>query len=113
MKTTIEPKVLFIEEVANEFRVHISSIRRWLAETRAGRGNLVPLPISRRGAKLRWLASDVKVFLAAQSSQPPPNITTVRQTKREEREFLLRQREAQKKLDLLRNNRKSKKTESR
>ena len=62
----MEPKVLLIDEVAALMRVANVTIYRWLGESRAGRGNF-PLPISRRGAKLRWLSEDIERYVESQS----------------------------------------------
>ena len=67
----MDTKVLLIDEVASLMRVANVTIGRWLAESRAGRGDF-PLPISRRGAKLRWLATDIEHYLASQSGTSVP-----------------------------------------
>jgi len=87
--------IVLIDEVAARLRVSTSTVRRWLAESRAGRGNL-PRPVSVPGGKLRWLASDIEAYLASQSQATPPVVSTVRQVRRDQKEFHQRQAEADK-----------------
>ena len=79
------PRILLIHELAALCRVAPVTIYRWLAERRAGRGHF-PLPISERGKKLRWLASDIEDFLHLQSQSnvvPPVNVVSVTAQRRE------------------------------
>ena len=79
------PRILLIHEVAVLLRVAVVTIYRWLAERRDGRGHF-PLPISERGKKLRWLASDIESFLRQQSQSnvvPPVNVVSATAQRRE------------------------------
>jgi len=67
---TVTQIVLLLYEVAALLRVSPATIRRWVAERRAGRGNFI-LPISEPGQQLRFLASDVESFLQTRSSVKP------------------------------------------
>lgn len=89
------PRILLIHEVAILLRVAVSTIYRWLAESRNGRGHF-PLPISDRGKRLRWLASDIEAFLQSQSQiVAPSNVSSpAKQMKKEAEDFQIRQRRA-------------------
>jgi len=79
------PHILLLHEIAALFRVAPVTVNRWLAERRAGRGHF-PLPISERGKKLRWLATDIENFLQRQSQSnvvPPVNVINVAVQRRE------------------------------
>ena len=76
----MEPKVLLIDEVAALMRVANVTIYLWLAESRAGQGSF-PQPISRRGAKLRWLAADVERYIESQSAGLPVFVSPVKRKK--------------------------------
>ena len=71
----METRILLIGEVAALMRVANVTIYRWLSESRSGRGNF-PLPISRRKAKLRWLAADIDQFMKSQSIVTPVFVGT-------------------------------------
>ena len=81
--------VLLIDEVAELLKVSASTITRWCEEARKGNSRF-PLPISVRGGKRRWLASDIEGFLTSQSTaaQKP---TTARQQRRSAKAYLERQ----------------------
>jgi len=96
-------RILFVEEIASQLRMSIPSIRRYLQASRRGRGNF-PLPISPPGGKLRFLASDIEAYLASQSVAPSAT-SSIRQTKRDQKEFHQRQAAAE---ETLRRHRKSK-----
>jgi predicted DNA-binding transcriptional regulator AlpA len=80
----MEPKVLLISEVAALLRVANVTIYRWLAESRAGRGSF-PSPISRQGAKLRWLATDIERYVASQSVCPTEFVSPAKQKREYQR----------------------------
>jgi predicted DNA-binding transcriptional regulator AlpA len=76
----MEPKILLIGEVAALMRVANVTIYRWLAERRSGQGTF-PLPISRRKAKLRWLASDIEHYIELQSVETPVFVSPAKREK--------------------------------
>ena len=91
-------KVLLIHEVAVLCRVAESTVRRWVAESRAGRGDF-PLPISQPGRKLLWRASDIETFLSRSNALPPDNVVSpAKQMRRETQDFKNRQELASKTL---------------
>ena len=91
----MEQTILLLDDVATLLRVAKSTINRWLSESRKGIRNDLPLPISRKGAKLRWLKSDIEAYLESQSVQHTPrSIPTTRQRQRSTREFQDRQMRA-------------------
>lgn len=65
--------ILFIHEVASRLGLSISSVNRYLAKARRGEMVFI-LPISEKGCKCRWLASDVESYLLSLSTAraPPP-----------------------------------------
>ena len=65
----MESKILLIDEVAIAVGMSVSSIRRWLRLAREGK-MIFPAVISQPGAKLRWLASDIEMFLQSRSNTP-------------------------------------------
>lgn len=87
------PRILLIHEVAILLRVAVSTVYRWLAESRDGRGRF-PLPVSDRGKRLRWLASDIEAFLQSQSSVAPLVNVVSATAQRRETKSVMRQREA-------------------
>jgi len=88
------PRILLIREVATLLRVANVTIYRWLAESREGRGHF-PLPVSQRGGKLRWLATDIEAFLQSQSTAVPPvNVTSATKRRQEAKEYRNRQERA-------------------
>jgi predicted DNA-binding transcriptional regulator AlpA len=90
----MESRILLINEVAATLRVSISTINRWLGQTRRGIGQF-PKPISVAGGKGRWLASDIERWLESQSiAISPVNVPTARQAKRNARAFQERQASA-------------------
>lgn len=80
----MDTKVLLLAEVAALMRVANVTVCRWLAESRAGRGDF-PLPISRRGAKLRWLAVDIERYIESQSAQPQEFVSPAKQKREYQR----------------------------
>lgn len=90
------PKILLIGEIASLLKVSIPTLRRWLRESRRGQRSF-PLPISEIGGKCRWLASDIENYLTAQSVGMQV-VSTVRETKRDQKDFQRRQEEAEKSL---------------
>ena len=88
------PRVLLLSEVAILLRVAPVTIYRWLAESRAGREHF-PLPVSQRGRKLRWLATDIERYLASQANTTPnTTILNVSSPSRERKNYERRQSEA-------------------
>lgn len=76
-------KILLIDEIAALMRVAVSTVRRWLGESRRGRGNF-PLPISPPGGKLRWREIDILRFIEAQGTPPvTPAVTSFRRQQRD------------------------------
>ena len=65
-------------------RVANVTIYRWLGESRAGRGSF-PLPISRQGAKLRWLATDIERYIESQSAGTPEFVSPAKRQKEYQR----------------------------
>ena len=107
METT--PRILLIHEVAAMLRVSIPTINRWLYLTRRGEGRF-PLPISVQRGKGRWLSTDLDDYIASQSNivQPPVNVTTAKQRRKQEQEYRNRQETAEAALEKHRINRKVK-----
>ena len=66
-----EKRVLLIGEVAEILELSVSSINRYLGQSRKGIGNF-PNPISTPGGKLRWLAADINQYLESQASAASP-----------------------------------------
>jgi predicted DNA-binding transcriptional regulator AlpA len=89
--------VALIDEVALLNGVSESTIRKWLADRRRGIGTF-PLPISKNGAKLRWLRSDILTYLSSQSQATQPVASSTQQVRRDQKEFHQRQAEAEKAL---------------
>jgi predicted DNA-binding transcriptional regulator AlpA len=91
----MERKILLIADVTELLRVAPSTIHRWLGQRRKGIGTF-PLPVSCWGGKLRWLASDVNKWLAAQSqAATPPIIPTARSNTQDNKDFPERQGRAE------------------
>jgi hypothetical protein len=57
------------------------------------------MPVSKRGEKLRWLASDFEKFLESQATTPVQSVTTTKQRKKREQEYEERQRRADQALE--------------
>ena len=78
------PRILLIGEIASLLRVSISTINRYLRQTRKGCGNF-PLPISPKGSKGRWLSSDIERYIETQSKADLP-MNVVGSSKREQQD---------------------------
>ncbi|MCL2347653.1 MAG: helix-turn-helix domain-containing protein [Planctomycetaceae bacterium] len=100
-----ESHVMLIREVAELLRVSNVTIYRWVAKSRKGE-IFFPHTISPggKGSKLRWLASEIENYIASQSVALPV-ASSVRQAKREQKDFLQRQADAEKSLEKHRINR--------
>ncbi|MDR0327355.1 MAG: hypothetical protein LBI05_03555 [Planctomycetaceae bacterium] len=97
MKST--PEVYLIEEVAVKVRLAPVSIYKEVSDSRKGIGSF-PLPISKPGGKLRWLASDIEAYLQSLSNNDPPaQIASTSKRRQESKAFKQRQAAAQKALE--------------
>jgi predicted DNA-binding transcriptional regulator AlpA len=95
--------ILLIDELTAILRRSKSSVYRDLSQ-----GNL-PKPISKRGGKLRWLASDIEAFLQSQSNaNPPVNVPTTKDRKRQAKDYQRRQESTRARLQHHAHNRKVK-----
>ena len=95
--------ILLIDEVATILRLSKSSVYRMNAQG-------ILRPISIRGGKLRFLASDVEALLQSQSNTTPlvNPTTSAKERKRERQAYQERQRRAEAALEKHRINRKVK-----
>ena len=87
-------KILLIEEVAAWMRVSVSTIRRWLSESRKGCGGF-PLTFSPPGSKLLWRECDIKQYIESQNSSPVCTVSaSPKNRRREDKDFQTRQNAA-------------------
>jgi len=96
----METRILFIKDVARLMGLSVPSVNKLLRLARAGKPTM-PLPISPPNSKGRWLASDVEDFLQSQSTRnciTPPNVSPVKQVKREQRDWDKHQAEIKRRL---------------
>jgi len=70
--------VLLIEEVAEILGLSTFSVYRLVEQRRNGVGGFI-LPISKKGAKMRFLASDLEFYIQSRTS--PVSASPVRQSK--------------------------------
>lgn len=61
MQSKSEMKLLTVQEVANVFRVSISTIRRRVASARNGASKF-PMPIFQKGHTLRFMADEITEY---------------------------------------------------
>ena len=87
------PRTYTMGEMVKIFSACPGTIYRRVAERRAGRGSF-PLPISQRGQKLLWLATDIESFLESQSNVALPVNVISTTAQRCEAKSVARQREA-------------------
>lgn len=101
-------QILEIGEVASLLRVSIPTINRWLRQTRNGEMDF-PLPISPKGCKGRWLASDIERYIESQSNVAPQVVvTSTKQQRREVKNFEQRQADSKRILEKHASGRKAK-----
>ena len=91
--------ILLLDEVAARLGLAPATVRKYLAQRRQGIGSL-PLPISQRGGKLRWLTSDIEAYLQSLSNnEPPVKVASASKRRQESKSFKQRQEAAQKALE--------------
>lgn len=101
----ITMKLLRIKEMMALLDCSSATIDRWCDETRQGRNDFV-LPYTTKGKRRYWVADAVYDWILRRQSianQPPINITTAKQRKKQEREFQERQQRADAGLERHRN----------
>ena len=76
------PLLLTIDEVAELFRVHTVTVKRWLADTRQGKADF-PLPVPTPGNRLlRWRRDDILNYLAGTSQAEEPDRSVAKRGKK-------------------------------
>jgi predicted DNA-binding transcriptional regulator AlpA len=80
--------ILTAAEVADYFRVSLSSLKRWVLLTRRGSFDF-PMPISPKGGQLRWRKTEIEVWGSRIGNIPmqPTSIPTDTPAERKRREY--------------------------
>ena len=108
----MKKEFLLAHEIAELFRVSLSSVYRWLRHRRDGKGNF-PLPLPSPGGGRgthRWSAEEIAQYIRSHSnSSHPVTSTIVTESRGERKAFEQRQQDAMRRLESHRANRRREK----